>query len=143
MCNINANELKNLVDGMASAIAKEECTKRKVIEQLTAKAAEMRAMADALTQLANNLRNGLSDDEPAGRRTVSLKEGERHPKAKQAKISSKPSKPKYHKPTQAEIDAMTPERRAKYYANVERCRMMREAKKKNSLVEKFAQTKIS
>ena len=141
MCNINANELKNLVDGMASAIAKEECTKRKVIEQLTAKASEMRAMADALMRLANNLRNGLSDDEPAGRNTMYLREGERHPKKRRNRAKTTP-KP-YHKPTQAEIDAMTPERRAKYYANVERCRMMREAKKKNALVEKFAQTKIS
>lgn len=143
MCNINANELKNLVDGMASAIANEECTKRKVIEQLTAKAAEMHAMADTLTQLANNLRNGLSDDEPAGRKTTHLREGERHPRLKRVAEKQKPSKPKYHKPTQTEIDAMTPERRAKYYANVQRCEQMRYAKAQKAMVEKFKETKIS
>lgn len=133
MCNINANELKNLVDGMASAIAKEECTKRKIIEQLTAKAAEMHAMADALTQLANNLRNGLSDDEPAGRNTMYLREGERHPRA--PKPGRKP-KAKVQKPKRPISD----ERRAQLQ---EQCRRMREAKQKNALVEKFSQTKVS
>lgn len=57
--------------------------------------------------------------------------------------SSKPVKPKYHKPTQAEIDAMTPECRARYEANVARCEQMRMAKQKKALTEKFAETKIS
>ncbi len=128
MCKINVKALKEQVDAMASAIVKEESTKFKVIEQLTAKAAELHAAADVLTMLANNLRNGLSDTEPAGRRVVVLKEGERHPKAQKPKSEKKSKK-------------IISEERMRQLQ--EQCRMMRERKTKQALVDKFAETKIS
>lgn len=116
-------------------------TAEQVAKALIAEAEELRGRADRLVKLARQLTGNISLSEPINRKTILLKEGEslRRKKAKEVK----PTKPKYHKPTQAEIDAMTPERRAKYLANVERCAKMREAKQQKALVEKFAETKIS
>lgn len=137
---MTANEVVTSFNEIVNKAAKGRQTAEQVAKSLTQHAAELRKQADALVLLARKL---VGNADVSLRQTIVLKEGERHPKAPKPGRKPKVKSKAYHKPTQAEIDAMTPERKAQYLANVERCKKMREAKKKNSLVEKFAQTKIS
>lgn len=143
MCKININQLVEQAQQIQSQVSKRESTDYVIADKLIAKAKELRKQADELETIASQLRVGLSDGEVAGRKTIVLKEGERHPKAPKPGRKPKVKTKKQRKITQADIDAMTPERREKYLANVERCRKMREAKQKNALVEHFAETKVS
>lgn len=138
---MNASEVVTSFNEIVSKAQSRECKAQDVARKLQAQAAELRRQADALVLLARQL---VGNTDTNLKEPIILKEGERHPKA--PKPGRKPVKAKTkqrRKITQAEIDAMTPERRAKYLANVERCRKMREAKQKQALVEKFAQTKVS
>lgn len=133
MCKISVNQIVELAEQLRDQSVQNAATSNKVADQLRAMAKRLRNEADMLDRLASNLSNGLSSGEPAGRRTVALKEGERHPRA--PKPGRKP-KAKVQKPKAPISD----ERRAQLQ---EQCRRMREAKQKNALVEKFAETKIS
>lgn len=146
MYKMNASEVMASFNEIVNQANAGKRTAENVAKDLYAKAAELRAMADALTLMARKL-SGNTSNEPVGREVIVLKDGERirkkKPETTKTSKPAKPTKPKYHKPTQAEIDVMTPERRARYEANVARCDKMRMAKALNALQEKAKEAKIS
>lgn len=131
MCKINVNQIVELAEQLREQSTRSEATNNKVAEQLRLSAKRMREEADQLDRLAANLVNGLMTDEPAGRKVIVLKEGERHPKASAQGRRAKKRKPKYPISEQRRLQLQ------------EQCRMMRERKQKQALVEHFAETKIS
>lgn len=131
MCKLNASEVISSFNEIVNQANAGKQTAESAAKALYAKAAELRAMADSLTLLARQL-SGNTSGVPAGRETIYLKEGERHPKA--PKPGRKPSKAKKSKKPISEYRRMQLQ---------EQCRMMRERKQKQALVEHFAETKIS
>ena len=132
MCKMNPNEVMASFNEIVNQVRKGEQTAEQVSKELYAKAAELRAMADALIRLARQL-SGNTSNELIGREVIVLKEGERHPKA--AKPGRKPKAKK-----QRRTYVLTEEQRQ---VRRELCAKMREAKQQKALVEKFAETKIS
>lgn len=74
MCKMNANEVMASFNEIMNQARKGEQTAEQVSKDLYAKAAELRAMADALTKLARQL-SGNTSNEPAGREVIVIPEG--------------------------------------------------------------------